>query len=233
MSDSEFVDKLSKTESPFLQLDIICTEFERFDGAKTESQAISNYNLYLEYFGIAIAVCENGGIEFADIDFGGDKAENIVSIKQIFAYLKSISVKNASRIQADTVKDRYTTLLGAGFVYEFSDGDVSRIQQLINELRELISGSNKLEDDHQRRLLAKLEKLQSELHKKVSDLDRCWGLIGEAGVVSGKLGRDAKPIVDRIREIAEIVWRTQARSEQLPSASEFPLLERKDREDDD
>lgn len=96
----------------------------------------------------------------------------------------------------------------------------------------MISGSNKLEDDHQRRLLAKLEKLQSELHKKVSDLDRFWGLLGEAGVVSGKLGRDAKPIVDRIREIAEIVWRTQARSEQLPSASEFPLLEKRDDADE-
>jgi len=59
----------------------------------------------------------------------------------------------------------------------------------------------------------------------VSDLDRFWGLVGDAGVVLGKLGNDAKPIVDRIREIAEIVWKTQSRTEELPSNSQNPMLE--------
>jgi hypothetical protein len=67
----------------------------------------------------------------------------------------------------------------------------------------------------------------SELHKKVSDLDRFWGLIGDAGVVVGKLGENAKPIVDRIREIADIVWQTQSRAEELPSGTKLPQLEHK------
>ena len=62
------------------------------------------------------------------------------------------------------------------------------------------------------------------MHKKVSDLDRFWGLIGDAGVVLGKLGNDAKPIVDRIKEVAEIVWQTQSRAEELPSGTKIPLL---------
>ena len=72
-----------------------------------------------------------------------------------------------------------------------------------------------------------MEKIQSELHKKVSDLDRFWGLIGDAGVVIGKFGNDAKPIVDRIKEIADIVWRTQSRSEELPSGTTTPFLNSK------
>ena len=65
------------------------------------------------------------------------------------------------------------------------------------------------------------------MHKKVSDLDRFWGLIGDAGVAPGKLGNDAKPIVDRIREIAGITWNTQSRAEELPSGTSFPQLENK------
>ena len=58
----------------------------------------------------------------------------------------------------------------------------------------------------------------------MSSLDRFWGLIGEAGVALGKFGQDAKPFVDRIREIAQIIWRTQARAEELPSGTPLPLL---------
>ena len=65
------------------------------------------------------------------------------------------------------------------------------------------------------------------MHKKISNLDRFWGLIGDAGVAIGKFGNDAKPIVDRIKEIADIVWRNQARSEELPSGTKIPFLSTK------
>jgi len=61
----------------------------------------------------------------------------------------------------------------------------------------------------------------------MSNVDKLWGLVGEAGVTLGKFGKDAKPIVDRIREITKITWRTQSNSEELPSDTPFPLLEDK------
>lgn len=70
-----------------------------------------------------------------------------------------------------------------------------------------------------------MERLQSELHKKGSDLDKFWGLIGDAGVAIGKFGKDAKPFVDRIREITGIVWRTQSAAEELPSGTKIPFLD--------
>jgi len=69
-----------------------------------------------------------------------------------------------------------------------------------------------------------------ELHKRVSNLDRFWGFVGDAGVVLGKFGNDVKPIVDRIREMLGIVWRTQAKSEELESNAENLLLNPKDSE---
>lgn len=131
---------------------------------------------------------------------------------------------HAAQVTLESLKEQYKTALGASFSYEFSKGDLDRVQELISELRQEITDASRLEEDHRRRLLSRLERLQGELHKKVSDLDRFWGLVGDAGVALGKLGKDAKPIVDRIREISEIVWRTQARSEELPSDAEGPLI---------
>jgi hypothetical protein len=57
--------------------------------------------------------------------------------------------------------------------------------------------------------------MQRELHKTTSDLDRFWGFIGEAGIAIGKFGNDIKPLVDRINELAKIVWKTIALKETL------------------
>lgn len=120
-------------------------------------------------------------------------------------------------------------ILNKGFFYEFSDGDLDRVQSLINELREQISGSDLFEENHRSRLLRRLESLQSEIHKKMSDVDKIWGLVGEAGVVIGKFGKDAKPFVERIKELSQIAWKTQARAEELPSSSQNPLLGNEER----
>jgi hypothetical protein len=126
----------------------------------------------------------------------------------------------------ESFQDKFKIAIGNSFYYEFSQGDLDRVQSLINELRKQI-GESKLADEHKQRLLARLEKMQAELHKKVSDLDRFWGVIGDAGVVISKLGTDAKPIVDRLRELKEIIWSTQSRAEELPSGTSPPLLENK------
>ena len=148
--------------------------------------------------------------------------------QMLFQYLSNIREEfkgRAYEIQFEAIQSRYNAAMKKNFAYEFSQGDIERVQVLINELRDRISNISELENSHKLRLLSRLEKLQSELHKRVSDLDRFWGLVGDAGVVLGKLGRDAKPIVDRIREIADIVWRTQSRAEELPSGTKPPLLE--------
>lgn len=135
----------------------------------------------------------------------------------------------ATEIRIEGLKRQFQAAMKSSFAYEFSQGDLERIQTLVNELRDSIGQCEKLDPTHKQRLLKRLEHLQSELHKRVSDLDRFWGLIGDAGVVLGKLGEDAKPIVDRIREIAQIVWRTQARTEELPSSTPIPKVEHEDK----
>ncbi len=122
------------------------------------------------------------------------------------------------------LENRFSQIIKSGFGYDFSEADVSRVQTLINELRELLTKDSSLDDDHKRRLLLRLEKLQKELHKRVSDLSNFYNLMGDAGVALGKLGKDAKPMVDRITEILQIGWKAQARAEKLPSSADNPMI---------
>lgn len=154
----------------------------------------------------------------------GDFQKDASSIEQFLNKVRLEYQEQAIELRLNLMKNKFDNALGQTFVYEFSKGDLDRIQTLINELREQINSSNLFEQKHKERLLIRLEKLQSEMHKKMSDVDKFWGLIGDAGVVLGKFGKDSKPIVDRIKEISDIVWRTQSRAEELPSGTPPPLL---------
>jgi len=155
----------------------------------------------------------------------GDVDANCTQLFQAVQNVRDEFKASAVQLKIQSYQGRYKTAFKKSFAYEFSDGDLTRIQTLINELRGCIADNVDLEEKHKQRLLSRLESMQSELHKRVSDLDKFWGLIGDAGVVVGKLGNDAKPIVDRIKELAQISWTTQSRSEGLPSNTPNPMLE--------
>lgn len=132
--------------------------------------------------------------------------------------------EEVTKRSSEQLQRSFRLMLGTeGFHYEFSEGDLHRIQQLVNELRDLISASDALGADHKRRVLGRLEKLQSELHKKVSDLSWFWGELIEASIAARIMGENAKPVVDRIREIVSVVWPVQARAFELPSDTPFRL----------
>lgn len=164
-----------------------------------------------------------------------DKKENIKKIviyaSSVRKFIDPLIEEENSNFESAHFYDlinKKKTILERGFYYEFTEGDLKRIQDIINELREKIRASELFEEKHKTRLLSKLERLQSELHKRMSDVDRFWGLVGDAGVVIGKFGKDAKPFVDRIKEISDIVFRTQARAEELPSSINNQLLENRE-----
>ncbi|MDN7141991.1 hypothetical protein KC131_15190 [Pseudomonas sp. JQ170] len=133
-------------------------------------------------------------------------------------------VGQTSASKLDSLKKRFAISVSSGFGYEFTDGDLKRIQQLINQLRELVAANTELDAGHKQRMLKRLEKMQSELHKKMSDISKFYELMGDAGVALGKLGEGAKPIVEAIKELAGIAWKSQARAEQLQTDAENPLI---------
>lgn len=187
---------------------------------------MSDYEVLLEAFALIeeISLSNLVKIEKPKFSLSNDLNNDCINLKAYLVTTEAYCRTQAIQINLATMRNRFRNTLQNGFVIEFTDGDLKRVQVLINELRALIAASHDLETDFQRRLLARLEKLQSEMHKKISDVDRLWGFIGDAGVVMGKLGNNAKPIVDRIRELTSITWQTQAHAEQLPSGTDVPLL---------
>lgn len=181
--------------------------------------------VYIEFLSLAQVLREKYNL--SDFPEPPDISHNSsANIQNIGIYFDKVSTwlkkESATKLYEDSLAS-HRLAIGAGFSYEFSDDETNRINELISELRELFAESS-FEDEHKQRILKRLEKLQAEVHKKVSDLDRFWGMIGDAGVAMKKLGEDAKPIVDRIRELAEITWKAQSRAEGLPEPDSFPLL---------
>lgn len=217
MYEKSFIDSLP--EEPVFAIKKICDKFFEFykNARETPNSPDVLYEEYLQALAFLQAFAVSHGLGFT---YPTLEKNNSANVQKIFDFF--VQVANESKIQSDKItleqyRKVFTERIGKVFLYEFSDGDIKRIQTLINELRNLISNTKELENNHKSRLLRRLEKIQSELHKKISDIDRFWGLVGEGGVVLAKLGENAKPIVDRIREIAEIVWRVQTRAEELPS----------------
>lgn len=164
----------------------------------------------------SVPAIDNGKVQKAS---ASNFAANIHSQAQ-----KTIE-RNKAKAAEQAHISRFKLIIGKGFSYEFTDGDINRVQELISELRKELANEPRLDEGHKRRLLIRLEQLQRELHKKVSDLSHFYNLMGDFGVAIGKLGRDAKPFTDRIKEIVQIGWKSQARAEQLPSNAENPMLE--------
>ncbi len=227
MFEKEFVDELPANpgDAGRIVCDTIIDYCER-----SHDTLHDRYHNCIKGYEILRIIAEVSSIPISEIKLTGFEFDIGEAIKLIYnncLVTRELFLAVSLAYLSDGFREIITLKYGLRFYYEFTQGDLERIQVLINELREHIATANGLSEEHRQRLLARLERLQSELHKKISDLDRFWGLIGDAGVVLGKLGENAKPIVDRIKEVSNIVWRTQAKKEELPSDIKPALLESK------
>lgn len=85
-----------------------------------------------------------------------------------------------------------------------SKEQVEEIEEHINEARQKIRSSDAFEEKHKRRLLSRLEKLQSEINKKISDLDVMLAGVTEVTAVAGQSAKNLDPVVDLFKKIFTI-----------------------------
>lgn len=215
----EFLENIP--EEPRLGLHLICDTFLRTSQGALE--------IALEFYALAEAYIKANDLEIVMPKLSINRKEKADAIYQ-FAVRTCKDLERYVEINTDQLKlqefrNKFSSRILGGFVYEFTDGDLSRIQKGLSELNELVSNSDKFQSQHKKRLLQRIIKLQKNLKKKLTDLDPFWGLIGDAGVVIGKLGAsDAKPIVSQIKALSNIIWLTQARAEELSSDCKVPAL---------
>jgi len=210
----------SLPEEPNAGIVKICNYFFLF----WDKEPRTKQSLILETYALISTYSETNNLEIKVPHIDTYSTETINQARSFIEQLREEFEPKAITNQFVQYKSTFATRLGTAFYYEFPEGDLKRIQKLISELRDLISESQEIEEDHKSRLLKKLEKVQSELHKKVSDLDRFWGFFLDASIVLGQAGENVKPMVDRIRELVSIIWPTQTRAYELPSSLPFKLL---------
>jgi len=207
---------------------IICTEIIGYYSRQSEPQRWEDYSSYIDAYAALEAFIQSKELPYEMPSIEKNRHATMDSLYKFCNGLETTFDKKLSESELEVAKNKYKGIFEVGFIYRLTDGDLSRIQVLINELRNTIATSELFDANHRERLLNKLESLQKELHKKMSSLDKFWGLVGDAGIVLGKFGQDAKPFVDRITEIAQIIWRTQVNAEELPSGTNLPFLNRHD-----
>ncbi len=232
MFDEEFVKELPKDILKAQQ--IICIYFkETWDKIGDEDrltfclQAMAFAQVFVEIHSLNLGV--------PNLDH---RVTDSVKIKRVVNFFNDWNLRINEKLkqikQTDTyemAKDYYASMFGKGVFYEFSDDDFSRVQTLLNGLRELLTKSEDFEEEHRTRLLKKLEALQSELNKKMSDFDRFWGFFIDSGIALTKFWENAKPFRDDIKEIIEIVSRTQAKAENIQKLFPLNLLKSGDSSD--
>lgn len=223
--DDKFIDDLS--DNPVAAAREVCAKILQHDREWDDQTRLANYENYLVAFGILDAsdVAPLLRLKFPVI--GTSKEQNIQIVRKtaevVLQKAEERLAENITKNTLDWAKTLYGVRFGKLFCYEFSDADFARIQDLINELHDLLAACESLDPKPRDRILKRFEYFRNDLHKKMNDLDKFWGLYGDAGILFGKIGNDAKPYVDRITEITDIVWRTQARAENIPSSVELPL----------
>src|SRR4051812_16838234 len=189
-------------------LAVLGVEFEKLDGHAR--QMPEHHDDYVEALSIlrAFAMARDAKLE-AFPELGPQRHQNVTNIAAYFGRLRN-SVRaeltnRHARGYFETKTEEYMSLFSKASIYEFSEPDFKRVQDLINELRDLIRGSTLITDEHKRRLLRRLEAMTGELRRKTNDIDRFWGFIGEAGIAMRKFGEDLAPISERVLELGGIV----------------------------
>jgi len=159
--------------------------------------------------------------------YTNDPVEGRCQIDELCGYIESglrpILAEHSSHDAFARDLKRYATLLPGAFYYVFTEDDFQRLQQLINELHSVTVKSSQITDSQKKRLLRRIEVLHSELHKRMSNLDRLWGIIAELGATRGKFGKDVRPLTDCLREVFDIVGRVMLAAHRLSAPSALPL----------
>lgn len=229
MFDEDFIKQLAADK--LVAGSKICERFWELDEQlRSDTARVRSYEKYLEAFAFAEVFVDANSLELdvPRLDQEYAPETNLRAIRAFFGQWrtnveKEMAVRKRTTTY-ETAKQRYAQMFGKGVMYEFSDDDFSKVQNLLNRLRELLKKSTDFEEEHRVRLLKKLEALQVELHKKMSDFDKFWGFFIDSGIALRKFWENVEPFRDDVKEIMRIVCRTQAKAENVQKILPLNLL---------
>lgn len=225
MFDEQFIKSLP--ENLLEAQSAICEYFRRIDRKRSTIKKANFVDEYISALTFAQVFAEAKSLDIGVPEWNSSATdlENIGSTIRFYTNwgnkIAPIRKQRQRKQKLEATRDHYSTILGKGIFYEFSDSDFKRVQDIINNLRNLLTTSEDFEAGHKRRLLKKLEKLQAELDKRMSDFDAFWGFFIDSGIALTRFWENAKPFRDDVKELARIVCRAQSKAEDVQKL--FPL----------
>lgn len=183
-----------------------------------------NIELAIRVYTAIKELANNVNINVKEVEFVGPTKENL---NRIWAYI-NVVFDEAKRIKINKILNNeeinFKSIRANTYEYEFKDDDFKELQGLIDTMRELLQQSQAISENHRYRLLNRLEGLQKELHKRVSNLDRALGFLLDVSVIVKQTGEGAKPIAELAKEISKLITQVILISKGLPPGELPPLL---------
>ncbi|KIC33389.1 hypothetical protein [Leisingera sp. ANG-S5] len=144
-----------------------------------------------------------------------------------FHLQKLLGVGDAQRIRnkrENVAKDVLQT-------FELEQDDKSRMLSLCSEMRELNNSTPELDDKTKNRIAKRLTAIEAQVRSGLGILDVVLGGVAEVGEAAGKFGNDVKPLVDRMREVAQLARSGSNDPDALPAPEEVKKLPKPEDED--
>lgn len=104
-----------------------------------------------------------------------------------------------------------------------NSSDKDQIQTLVNQLRDTISKSLGVADDHRLRILEKLESLQRELNKPISNFDSLISRTIQIIDLGKRVGINSNDFVKIGHKIYQLLMNSESEKQGLPPGEEPPL----------
>jgi len=153
---------------------------------------------------------------FPNFKVGGVPPQARQYITAMHEWLRDYAAFRLERDAAETaesLEEHFAALLDENLGYDLPEQQLTQLRGFVTALQEKISSANAPCEHRRDRLLKRLEKLQSELHSKLSSLDRLYGTTMEVLVVAQTLGDKSKAVLDIAGKIFAIIWAVHSRKD--------------------
>lgn len=212
MFEDQFINRLPEDPTPAVI--VICKEFLAFHAAN--KNAFSHYKSYIEALGFIEVYAEANNLEMSFPKIDEKREQNIVKIEKFFMETCRTYERKYQQANLDDIKKKFASKLKSENVYTADDNEVIILKKQLIALRNEVEKNSLLDEDYKFRIIRKIDKILSTSYKSMTDLNPFWGLIGEKGIIIGKVGTEKKVIPELINFLADTIWKIQLRSEKMP-----------------
>lgn len=207
-------------------LKVCSTVFGRLskdDAAWTDS----DHRLLCEAYAVVSALVE-GGLLPVKLDapaVRGRTADDCSALRQYLEQAVRLCREVQTRQRLDQLKLSVRWSMGLGVQYAFGATELKRLKELAHQMDAALVQGEALPDGLTQRLRARIARLLADLRPALPDMDRFWGLMGDARVIRASGNTQARQLAGWLGEMSDIVWHAQARAEGLPAVGHAPAVD--------